>query len=356
VTGVNPEVAGANPEVAGANPEAAGANPEAAGANPEAAGANPEAAGANPEAAGANRPVQVRAAKPVQVRSAKVVSVRPAGAYVHLVLDAPQIAEQARPGQFVALAVGEEPTSTLLRRAFSLHRAGDGRVEIIVAAHGVGSTWVARRSPGDVVDVVGPLGRPFPVRARPAAGPAVLVGGGYGAAPLLWLADVLETDVDLVLGAATEDRLFGVEEATDSVGAGRVHVTTDDGSAGRRGRVTDALAKLLARDVDRYHGADVYACGPMAMLRAVTAVAAEHGAVTWCAVEEAMACGIGVCMTCVLPVRGADGVTRMTRSCTEGPTFAGDAVRWDHVCAGPGGRGSTVPDDCLGAPRPQGGH
>lgn len=291
---------------------------------------------------------------PVQVGAAKVVAVEPAGAYTHLVLDAPQIAERARPGQFVALAVGEEPTSTLLRRAFSLHRAGDGRIEIVVAAHGVGSTWVTRRRPGDVVDVVGPLGRPFPIPTTPA--PAVLVGGGYGAAPLLWLADTLRTDVDIVLGAASQDRLFGVEEALDRLGSSRVHVTTDDGSAGVRGRVTDALAALLAQDIDPRDGVEVYACGPMAMLRAVTAVAAEHGARTWCAVEEAMACGIGVCMTCVLPIRGADGVTRMTRSCTDGPTFAGDAVRWDHVCAGPGGRGSLVPDDCLGAPKPQGGH
>jgi dihydroorotate dehydrogenase electron transfer subunit len=90
----------------------------------------------------------------------------------------------------------------------------------------------------------------------------------------------------------------------------------------------------------------------MPMLRAVTAVAAERRAQTWCAVEESMACGIGVCMTCVLPVRGADGVTRMIRTCTEGPTLAGDAVRWDSVGTGPGERGSAVPEDCLGAPRP----
>lgn len=288
---------------------------------------------------------------PVQVSAAKVVAVEPAGAYTHLVLDAPQIAERARPGQFVALAVGEEPTSTLLRRAFSIHWARDGVVEVVVAAHGVGSTWVTRRRPGDAVDVVGPLGRPFPV--PPTSRPTVLVGGGYGAAPLVWFADMLISagmDVDVVLGAATEDRLFGVEQALGRVGRGCVHVATVDGSAGARGLVTDLLGPLLAE------GVEVYACGPMAMLRAVTAVAAEHGARTWCAVEEAMACGIGVCMTCVLPIRGADGVTRMTRSCTEGPTFAGDAVRWDHVCAGPGGRGSLVPDDCLGAPRPQGGH
>ncbi len=291
---------------------------------------------------------------PVQVRAAKVVGVEPAGAYTRLVLDAAQVAERARPGQFVALAVGEEPTATLLRRAFSIHHAGGGRVEIVVAAHGVGSTWVTRRQPGDVVDVVGPLGRPFPLPG--GRRPAVLVGGGYGAAPLLWLAEILESDVDLVLGAASKARLFGVEQALDLLGAGRVHVTTDDGSAGLPGRVTDALTKLLAQDVDPAGGVDVYACGPMAMLRAVAAVAAAHDATAWCTVEEAMACGIGVCMTCVLPVRGADGVTRMTRSCTEGPTFAGDAVRWESVCAGPGGTGSLVPPDALGAPQPQGGH
>jgi dihydroorotate dehydrogenase electron transfer subunit len=293
--------------------------------------------------------------QPVQVRTATVVANEPAGAYRRLVIDAPAIAERARPGQFVALAVGEEPTATLLRRAFSLHRAGDGRIEIVVAAHGVGSTWVTRRRAGDVLDVVGPLGRPFP---QPRGqGRAVLVGGGYGSAPMPWFAEELLADgaqVHIALGAASADRLFGIEECIKAVDGEHVHLTTDDGSVGRRGRVTDVLGPLLAElGGDR---TEVYACGPMAMLRAVTAVAAEHGAVAWCTVEEAMACGVGVCMTCVLPVRGADGVTRMTRSCTDGPTFAGDAVRWDSVCAGPGGRGSAVPADCLGAPQPQGGH
>jgi dihydroorotate dehydrogenase electron transfer subunit len=289
--------------------------------------------------------------QPVQVRTATVVANEPAGAYRRLMLEAPAIAERARPGQFVALAVGEQPTATLLRRAFSLHRADERVIELVVAAHGVGSTWVTQRRPGDLVDVVGPLGRPFPI---PRAGArAVLVGGGYGSSPMPWFADELLArggDVEVVVGAASADRLFGVEEAAKVVGADRVHVSTDDGSAGVAGRVTDILPQLLGE------GVEVYACGPMAMLRAVTAVAAEHGAVAWCTVEESMACGIGVCMTCVLPVRGADGVTRMTRSCTDGPTFAGGAVRWDSVGTGPGGRGSAVPADCLGAPQAQGVH
>ena len=99
--------------------------------------------------------------------------------------------------------------------------------------------------------------------------------------------------------------------------------------------------------MDRVDAAVVYACGPMPMLSAVADIAAERRAHSQCAVEEAMACGIGVCMTCVLPVVGEDGVTRMLRSCVEGPVFRGDRVRWRDV--------GTVPPDTLGAPQ-EGGH
>jgi dihydroorotate dehydrogenase electron transfer subunit len=296
--------------------------------------------------------------RPVQVR-ATVLANRAAGAYRHLVLMAPGAGEAARPGQFAALAVGAEPgrpTATLLRRAFSLHRSSaDGTqgptVDIVVAAHGPGSEWVTRRRAGDELNVVAPLGRPFP--APPPGAHAVLVGGGYGSAPMGWWArDLTERGhpVSAVLGAGDADRLFGAEDLAEVVT--ELAVTTDDGSAGRRGLVTDALPPLLI-DAD---GRDVvvYACGPMAMLRAVSALATQAGARIWCTVEESMACGIGVCMTCVLPVRGADGLTRMTRTCVEGPTLDGAAVRWDAVRCGPGS-GSDVPADCVGAPRP-GGH
>ncbi|MDQ1288761.1 MAG: dihydroorotate dehydrogenase electron transfer subunit [Actinomycetota bacterium] len=291
---------------------------------------------------------------PVAVR-AVVVANRPAGAYHHLVLAVDDRTAAARPGQFAAVAVGadpDQPTPTLLRRAFSLHRATpagpDGpTLELVVAPRGTGSTWVTRRRPGDRLDLVAPLGRPFP--APPPSTPVVLVGGGYGSAPLGWWARELRAAghaVTVVAGAADASRLFGVDDARAL--ADRVLVTTDDGSAGTRGRVTAVLPELLTP------GTWVYACGPMAMLRAVTEVSAAHGARAWCAVEESMACGVGVCMTCVLPVRWDDGVTRMTRTCVEGPTLDGAALRWDAIGAGPGG-GSAVPADCLGAPRPGGG-
>jgi dihydroorotate dehydrogenase electron transfer subunit len=288
-------------------------------------------------------PDQVR--RPVQV-SAAVLANEPSAAYRLLVLQAPEVAAGARPGQFVALAVGGPESALLLRRAFSLHGADPGRgtITLVVAAHGPGSAWVARRREGDVVDVIGPLGRPFP-DPPPGAG-CVLVGGGYGSAPLLWWGARLKAAghrVDVVLGAASRDRLFGVPQGLPAY-ADAVEVTTDDGTAGVRGRVTDVLAQLLACSPRR----TVYACGPMAMLRAVAAMCSGDRTPAWCAVEEAMACGIGVCMTCVLPVRGDDGLTRMVRSCVEGPTFAGDRVRWD---AGTGA-GSGVPADCVGAPAP----
>lgn len=274
--------------------------------------------------------------------TATVLAMRRAGAYVAMTLVAPGVAERFRPGQFLAVTVGGQDTSLLLRRAFSISVARfggggyPGTVEIVFAVRGRGTAWLAERAPEDRLDVVAPLGRSFGLPDSPV--PCVLVGGGYGSSPLLGLAEALRERgcrAHFVLGAATQERLFGAREVKGM--AASLTVTTEDASAGERGRVTDVLPDLVERS-----GAQVvYACGPMGMLRAVAAVAAEHGLASQVAVEEAMACGIGVCMTCVLPVVGDDGITRMTRTCVEGPVFAGERVRWDDV--------GTVPPDCLGA-------
>jgi dihydroorotate dehydrogenase electron transfer subunit len=268
-------------------------------------------------------PAPPAARPPVQVE-AEVVGRRAVDAYVELALAAPDVAERAQPGQFVAFAVGGPTSAMLLRRSIAISTAAEGRVIVVVSAAGPGSRWLTERRPGDRVDVVGPLGRPFPM---PAPGShALLVGGGYGAAALVGLAEQLRetgSSVSAVAGAATAGRLCSVQELTGL--ADRLAVTTDDGSSGRQGLVTLAVAELLP-DVDV-----VYACGPMPMLRAVAAAAGERGIPSYVAVEESMACGIGVCMTCVLPVVGADGKTRFTRSCTEGPVFGGDRVRFEDV-------------------------
>jgi dihydroorotate dehydrogenase electron transfer subunit len=281
----------------------------------------------------------------VQV-TGELIATRRAGAYQHLTFVAPGIAELARPGQFVALAVGGGTSANLLRRCFSIHKVSPsgiygGTVDIVVAAHGPGTTWIAGLALHNEVDIVGPLGKPFPLPNEPV--PCVLVGGGYGSAPLFWLAEQLAArgcHVEMVLGAASEDRLFGVVEARRA--ADGLTVTTDDGSAGTRGWVSDVLPQVIRLS----RAGVVYGCGPMGMLRSVTEVATAEGAVAQVAVEESMACGVGVCMTCVLPVTGVDGKTRMARSCVEGPVFRGDRVRWDAFENGYG----LVPADAVGAP------
>ncbi|MFF0746895.1 dihydroorotate dehydrogenase electron transfer subunit [Streptomyces sp. NPDC004111] len=268
--------------------------------------------------------------------NAVVVSLTPVGAYHRLVLRAEGIAEHVLPGHFAAVAIGRPGASALLlRRAFSLHRADpvNATIEVVFARRGAGTAELARLRSGDELDVIAPLGTPFPVPPEP--GPAVLVGGGYGVAPLIPLARRLlnagAPQVAFVCGASSAERLFGVAEARCLTG--RVAITTDDGSAGRRGLVTGPLPELIART----EATAVYACGPMGMLRAVTEVAESHGVRAWTAVEEAMACGVGACMSCVLPVVGDDGVARFVRACVDGPCFDGTRVRWDEAGTLPAG-------------------
>ena len=278
---------------------------------------------------------------PVQVKG-EVLDIRRVGSYQVLSLTAPGISDIARPGHFVTLGIGGEESSMLLRRAFAIHQVQSrgvygGTLDVVIGVHGKGTRWLSERRRHDVIDIVGPLGRPFILPKERVA--CVLVGGGYGSAPMFMLAEQLRERgcrVDVVVGAATEERLFGVLELKRL--ASTLTITTDDGSLGERGRVTDVLPELM----DRVDAALVYACGPMGMLQAVADMATARRIYSQCAVEEAMACGIGVCMTCVIPVVGEDGVTRMLRSCVEGPVFRGDRVRWSEV--------GTIPPDTLGAP------
>ena len=267
----------------------------------------------------------------------EVLERRRVGEYQALTLAAPRVAEGARPGQFVHLLAGED-RSLPLRRPFSIWRVGSGTVEVVFDVVGAGTRALAQLRPHDVVDALGPLGRPFDPPEAPVG--CLLVGGGYGAAPLFFLAAELRARgcrVDLVTGAATAARLLDPTEA-GRLGSS-LTVTTDDGSAGQRGLVTDPLAGLLAGT-----GAErVYACGPMPMLAAVSRVAAVAGVACQVAVEEQMACGTGVCFSCVLPVGpggGSGGLepsppenreTRMARSCLEGPVFDGAAVAWAEL-------------------------
>lgn len=271
--------------------------------------------------------VEGRADGPVLARC-EVVSRRREGAYWLLSLAAKDIAERARPGQFVQIGVRAQ--ATLLRRPFSIARvsrqgAGAGTVDVVFDAHGPGTTWLTHLKVHDVIEVVGPLGTAFPLPQRRVN--CLLVGGGYGMAPLYHLAEHLLRDglrVDMINGAATGEKILGAIEAKRL--SASVTFTTEDGSYGRQGRVTDVLD-------DAVHAANVgvvYACGPNPMLRAVAERCAQLQVPVQVAVEERMACGIGVCFTCVVPVRDSGGVVRNRRACLDGPVFNGARIDWDR--------------------------
>ena len=262
---------------------------------------------------------------------APIVSNKKVGQYHQIIINVGDLANLCKPGNFVAINVGGDSSSMILRRAFAISRVSvnstfGGTMEIIAAPHGQGSKWLCAQGEGVVLDIVAPLGTAFGIPTEPVS--VLLVGGGYGSAPLFGLAEVLNARgcrVDMLLGASTASKIYAPMEGKRAVNSMRIY--TEDGSMGQAGRVTDPIAEIV-RDLDI---AVVYSCGPMAMLSAITKITDSLSVVHQCAVEEAMACGIGVCMTCVLPVENEDGTVSMLRSCIDGPVMDGSKVQWSLV-------------------------
>lgn len=263
--------------------------------------------------------------------TATIVGNKRIGQYHQILISVGEIVTRCRPGNFVAIAVGGEGSGLILRRAFAISRIsqrGDygGAMELIVAPFGSGSRWLCAQPEGVALDVIAPLGSAFGIPTEPVQ--ALLIGGGYGSAPLFGLAEVLKSRgcrVDMILGASSAAKIYAPTEGKRSVNSLKIY--TEDGSAGILGKVTDPLESLINEGVVDV----IYSCGPMGMLSAISQITANSDVVHQCAVEEAMACGIGVCMTCVLPIEGSDGTVSMLRSCIDGPVMDGATVRWDLV-------------------------
>lgn len=274
---------------------------------------------------------QGRATGPLRA-SCEVLQYRKIGRFHSLTFVSPEVADRAQPGQFVS--IGVEGKHTVLRRPFSIYRVSRhgpwaGTVEIIFDATGEGTRWLTTRKKHDVVDLVGPLGTPFPIPKQNVT--SLLVGSGYGSAALLYLAGVLQQRgfrADMIIGAQTAEQIFNAIEAK-RLSATTVF-TTEDGSLGEQGVVTDVMVRML----ESGRTGLVYASGPMPMLRAVSELASAHDVPVRVATEEAMACGTGVCQTCVLPVE-RNGQLYNLRGCIEGPVFNGAKVRWDAIGALP---------------------
>ncbi len=263
--------------------------------------------------------------------NATVLANKRVGQYHQIVFGIGDLVKSCRPGNFVAIKVGGDSSRMILRRAFAISRVSEsvsfgGTMELIVAPHGAGSKWLCSQAEGSEVDIVAPLGTAFGIPTQPVK--TLLVGGGYGSAPLFGLAEVLKArgcKVDMLLGASVGGKIYAPMEGKRSVNSLKIY--TEDGSMGETGRVTDPIRKLIEeKQVDV-----IYSCGPMAMLRAISELTAGTDVVHQCAVEEAMACGIGICMTCVLPVMDESGKVAMLRSCIDGPVMDGSQVQWQMV-------------------------
>jgi len=250
-----------------------------------------------------------------------------------LELEGAEIAAECSPGQFVMTTVGGDG-NPLLRRPMAIYRILRDEVghatgfSILVEVVGRGTAMLQQRRPGDVLNVLGPLGNSFqmPEPGSPAA-EHLLVMGGVGAAPFPLLAEDLLREghsVRAFIGARTADLLLCVEDFED-LGV-PVEVSTDNGTRGHHGLVTAILEDYLK---GRREGpAVLYACGPWPMMRAVDAVAKHADLPLQVSFEAPMACGLGACLSCVIKLRDGDGWS-YRRVCQEGPVFDSREVIWE---------------------------
>jgi len=279
---------------------------------------------------------------PLDMAANVLSNTRLSGDYNVLALAAPDIASAAAPGQFVMVKTGER-LEPLLRRPFSVFeilKAGGRTAGLSILNKRIGPSTglLFDARPGDRIQCLGPLGRPFVPVAAPEE--AWLVAGGVGLAPFVMLAEALRaksTPTRLYYGARRASELFFLDEF-EKLGV-QLILTTEDGSRveadperGRRarapetGRVTVALEQDL-RDRPKSTGAMLYACGPEAMLAAVARLAAAHGRPSQVSVERVMGCGLGGCYSCVIPLK-SKGRAHYVRSCIAGPVFRGDEIEW----------------------------
>lgn len=227
--------------------------------------------------------------------------------------EAGEIALRAKPGQFLSLYCSD--ASRLLPRPISICETDKktARIRLIYRVVGKGTEEFSRLKSGDKIGCLGPLGNGFALET----GRALIIGGGIGIPPLLELAKRLDCEKNIVLGFRNIPFLV-----KDFERYGRVFLATEDGSAGIKGNVLDAVNRYgLKADV-------IYACGPLAMLKGIKDFAAEHKIRAQLSLEERMACGIGACLACVCKSVAVDSHTNVNnkRICTDGPVFYADEI------------------------------
>jgi len=216
--------------------------------------------------------------------------------------------KEVLPFQFFMIKVREE-NEPLLRRPFSVHNAYLHYLEILYKVKGKGTFLLSRKKPGDHIDVSGPFGKPF----SPTPGAYTLIAGGMGIAPLLYLAKFIKGKIKFLIGCKSYELYSIIEKCKDY---GKVFVSTEDGSLGEKGIITDFLEEINKKS-------KVVACGPIEMLRKIKKYCEENKIKCYISLERRMACGIGACKGCAVKLQKGG----YCYVCKDGPVFESTEVR-----------------------------
>ncbi|MDD5506169.1 MAG: dihydroorotate dehydrogenase electron transfer subunit [Candidatus Omnitrophica bacterium] len=256
-----------------------------------------------------------------QIKAKILYNKRVKSRFYRCSFSAADIAEDASPGQFINIRISNGDTP-LLRRPLSIHRIKGSSVEVLYEVIGPGTKILAKKKAGEILDVVGPLGEGFKYNL-PGVKRVILAGGGMGVAPLLSLAqDIRCGGKTVLIGARTKKEILCARDFKEL--GFEVKISTDDGSAGFKGRVTDLLKHILRVTSYELRVTRIFACGPKPMLCAVDRICVEYGIKGELSFEEHMACGFGACLGCVVNTKQG-----YKRACTEGPVFETGEIIWD---------------------------
>ncbi len=258
--------------------------------------------------------------------------------YRRMKILAPDVAKKAQAGQFIHVLPRDNSSSDpLLRRAFSIMRVEDECIVILYRIEGRGTWLLSHKQAGEEIDFLGPLGQSF----APPTAKMIMVGGGVGVPPMVMLVQQVrnmreEKSIKMLIGARTSDDVLCLKDFREF--QVDVEVATDDGSFGEPGQVTQLLLRYLTERaaqnlmVVNANASDeltVYACGPLAMLRAVAGLCSRFQVRCQVSLEENMPCGIGICNGCVVPVLQTDDEYSIYRRiCVDGPVMWAHEIKW----------------------------
>lgn len=248
--------------------------------------------------------------------------------YFRLDIEDGELIKYAQPGNFLAIRVsgGYEP---LLRRPIGIHSIKENKLQMLYEVVGKGTQLLSEKKPGEYLDIIGPLGKGFDYRStKQEAGSRILVAGGIGVAPLLFLAEKLvHKKIIVFLGAKTKNQIL-CEKEFRGLGC-EVKIATDDGTKGFKGKVTDLLKNTLltinGQGMPCPYSTFLYGCGPKPMLKEICRISQQYRIPSQVLLEAHMACGIGACLGCVVNTKHG-----FKRVCKDGPVFNADEIIWEE--------------------------